>query len=264
MKIYDTCMLNGELDMLECRLRELYDAVERFVVVEAEVTHRGDPKPLHYAENRERFAPWADKIRHVAVGWLPDDPDPWVREHAQRNLALLGLKDAADDDIVLISDVDEFPPPRFLTPDPAYLGRQRLEPDAAVAFRPRVCIYAADWEYPVTELAGVAARVSLVREHGLAAVRDARGRFPQITGGWHLSWLGGPERQRAKLAVHCHTEMPRTQEYLIATGHCYTVGFYPPTQTRLIPVDVDRTWPQWIRERQCPPEWFRPRPSPPS
>ena len=45
-------MFRDELDMLECRLRELEDVVYRHVLVEAPVTHRGDPKPLYYAENR--------------------------------------------------------------------------------------------------------------------------------------------------------------------------------------------------------------------
>ena len=27
----------------------------------------------------------------------------------------------------------------------------------------------------------------------------------------------------------------------------------------VVPVDVDGSWPAWIRERKCPPQWFRPR-----
>jgi hypothetical protein len=29
--------------------------------------------------------------------------------------------------------------------------------------------------------------------------------------------------------------------------------------TKMLPVDVDATWPRWVYERRCPANWFRPR-----
>jgi beta-1,4-mannosyl-glycoprotein beta-1,4-N-acetylglucosaminyltransferase len=60
--VVDAFPFHDELDILECRLVELYDAVDWFVLVEADVTHQDRAKPSYYMENRERFAAWADKI----------------------------------------------------------------------------------------------------------------------------------------------------------------------------------------------------------
>lgn len=246
-QVIDCFMINNELSMLECRLHELADEVDRFVLVEAAVTHRGVPKPLHYADNKERFAPWADQIVHV-VADLPDNPDPWVREHAQRDAAMTVLDDLAkDDDIILISDVDEFPPPESPFPDPVISHVQRL------------CMYAVDWEYPELHLCSVAARWGHVRRHGLARVRDGRYTGPAVVGGFHLTWLGGVEAQRAKLATICHTEMTPEQAEIISSGRAYYKGEHQSGECMMIPVDVDETWPRWIYERKCPADWFRPR-----
>ena len=44
-------MLNWELDMLECALRENADRVHKFIVTEATLTHQGRPKPLHWTSS---------------------------------------------------------------------------------------------------------------------------------------------------------------------------------------------------------------------
>ena len=66
--IYDCVPLFQELDLLELRLRELAPVVDRFVIVEANKTHSGKDKPLHFMEQQRRFAPWLNKIIYVAVG----------------------------------------------------------------------------------------------------------------------------------------------------------------------------------------------------
>ena len=245
-RIWDVFMFRDELDMLECRLTELEDTVYRHVIVEAKVTHRGDPKPLWYADHPERYARWADRIIHV-VADVPASADPWAREHAQRDAALPALAAAAGDDVILISDVDEFPPAQW----------KQLNP--AVSFAQRLCMYAVDWEYPERHVCTVAAKASFVRHMGLANVRDARHSFPVVIGGFHLTWLGGEQAQREKLAVTCHTEMTQLSRELLASGRCYRDGIHHTGDFEMVPVDVDPSWPRWIYERKCPENWFRPR-----
>jgi hypothetical protein len=81
----------NELDVLELRFSELEDVVDRFVVVEATVTHAGLPKRLAFAENRHRFAHWKDRVVHVIVKDMPEGPDHWNRERYQRNALVRGL-----------------------------------------------------------------------------------------------------------------------------------------------------------------------------
>ena len=53
-KVYDLFPFNSELDLLEMRLYELDDVVDKFVIIEETHSHRGSPKPLFYARNMER------------------------------------------------------------------------------------------------------------------------------------------------------------------------------------------------------------------
>ena len=247
-RLFDCFMFRDELDMLECRLTEMaqipgYCAV----LVEAPVTHRGEPKPLHYADNLERFQSWSDRIVHV-VADLPDSPDPWVREHAQRDAAMSVLREsAAGDDIVLICDVDEFVPWPFPFPSPA------------VAFNQRLAMYAVDWLYPQLHICSVAAQWDFIRKSSLSRVRDNRYSFPLVSGGWHLTWLGGPEAQRRKLETHCHLEMRPDEVERIHSGRAYNKGEHQSGDCNMIPADVDDSWPEMIAKRQVPESWFRPR-----
>jgi Glycosyltransferase family 17 len=248
--IWDCFMFRDELDMLEVRLREFESLDVTHVLVESPVTHRGDNKPLHFAENRDRFAAWEDRIVPVDgahFGMMA----PWDREHAQRDIALRVLEArAADDDIVLIADVDEFPP----------RGYDLAGVRGPVAFRQRLAMYCVDWLYPDLHTCTVAARWGWLKGRSLAGIRDGRYGYPQAEGGWHLTWLGGLGAQREKLRVTCHTEMTQAEYDRIWSGACYERGEHHGGQYQMIPVDVDESWPGMIWRRECPPEWFRPRP----
>ena len=117
------------------------------VLCESGTDHRGHPKPLWYAENRERFAAWSDRIVHIVADSLPlagppcptcGRGAPWITEHAQRNAAWAAVEDQVrDQDTVLVGDIDEFPNDRAL---------EGVFPVATLSMR--LLMYAADWEAP--------------------------------------------------------------------------------------------------------------------
>lgn len=107
VKVYDCFPFFNELELLEVRLHELYEEVDHFVIVENPLTQSGNEKKLYFEENKQRFSKFLDKIIHI-VGPKREKPlSDWHRENAQRNDIMLGLKNAKDDDIVIISDLDE-------------------------------------------------------------------------------------------------------------------------------------------------------------
>ncbi len=107
--IADCFIFYNELAQLEIRLHELAPVVDRFVLLEARQTFTGKDKPLVYAENKDRFAAYADKIKHVVLDRFPPTENPWDREHYQRNALAEGVADLAPDHLVMLSDVDEIP-----------------------------------------------------------------------------------------------------------------------------------------------------------
>jgi hypothetical protein len=263
--IWDAAMFRDEEDMLLCRMEAFADAssVEVcHVVAESRFTHRGVPKPLNFpARDLADDPEW----RHVVDDFEPD-PDHWVLEHHQRNAAWKVIDaEAADYDVVLICDLDEIP-----NEDMLHLADQwgKDGPGWPLAIPMRTFLFAVDWEVKVrVPPPCVIAPVRYLRQRAargefLAEVRDDRSRYPEFggNGGWHFSWVGGPERQKAKLeTATCHTEILATPEAdLIRSGARWRSqedgGGLP-----VVPVDVDETWPAYVHERRCPPEWFRPR-----
>jgi beta-1,4-mannosyl-glycoprotein beta-1,4-N-acetylglucosaminyltransferase len=126
-KMIDCFTFYNEINMLTYRLNVLNDIVEYFILVEANQTHVGNPKPLFYNENKHLFEKFNDKIIHIVVD-LPFDNnkinilnnEQWLNEKFQRNSISQGidiLKNRNlldDDDYIIISDLDEIPDPKTL------------------------------------------------------------------------------------------------------------------------------------------------------
>ena len=272
--IWDTFMFRDEDHMLEVRLEAFHATPDvTHVLVEAPWTHRGIPKPLHFEEvlqgtpetNAEYLA--GLRVRHVIDQWQPDI-HPWVNEHHQRNQAWKVIDaEADDDDWVLICDVDEIPSPELLGWLAGHPGR--YGPVFAVMMR--TYLFAVDWAVdwtgkvePPTCVVAAAGWLRGMAESGayLAEVRDSRGSWERINvfGGWHFSWVGGPQAQAEKLnTATCHTEILTTPEAALIRSGARWATAQDGGGLPVRPVDVDGTWPRPITERRVPESWFRPR-----
>jgi len=111
--------------VLEIRLNTLSPFVDYFIIVESIFTHRGDKRDLKF--NHKKFEKYKDKIIYLVYGEQPsqietvksDDNEAEksskyilnaaYRENGQRNYIQKGLGNAENDDLILISDVDEIP-----------------------------------------------------------------------------------------------------------------------------------------------------------
>jgi len=109
MKIYDCFMYWDEDLLLDLRLNILNNYVDYFVIVEGNKTWQNNPKKLKF--NIKKFKKFKKKIIYIKVEDLPDGKNPWVRENFQRNCIVRGLENAIDQDIIIISDLDEIPNP---------------------------------------------------------------------------------------------------------------------------------------------------------
>ena len=125
MKIFDCFMYFNEEVLLDLRLNMLDKYVDYFVIVESSFTHKGDKRSLQF--NNKKFEKFKEKIVYLVYDKRPKDVQEIFhedhediksrkyilnsisRENGQRNFILDGLKDANDEDLILISDVDEIP-----------------------------------------------------------------------------------------------------------------------------------------------------------
>ena len=108
--IFDCFSYLDEDLLLEIRLNILNDYVDYFVIVEGDKTWQNNYKKLKFDINK--FPKFRDKIIYVPVTDMPDGDDPYLRENFQRNCILRGLKKSSDEDLIIISDLDEIPNPR--------------------------------------------------------------------------------------------------------------------------------------------------------
>ena len=110
MKIYDCFSYLDEDLLLDLRLNILNKYVDYFVIVEGNKTWQNNKKKLKF--NIENFSKFKSKIIYIPVEDMPDGDNPYVRENFQRNCILRGLSEANDEDLIIVSDLDEIPNPK--------------------------------------------------------------------------------------------------------------------------------------------------------
>jgi len=115
MAIYDCFSYFNEDTILDIRLNTLNEYVDKFVIVEATRDQAGRKKKLNFKISN--FNKFKKKIIYIIVydipeivkffkkGWHPNHK----RDQLQRNCISRGLLDANDNDLILISDLDEIP-----------------------------------------------------------------------------------------------------------------------------------------------------------
>lgn len=236
MKIYDCFTFFNELDVLELRLKILGPYVDYFVLVEATKTHAGKEKPLYFYENKARFKKWEKKIIHIIV---KDMPDPckiyfkkfwrissalglgrWRPEMYQRNQIVRGLKQCNKEDIIIVSDLDEIPNPKYFD-----LLKDYTKKDKIVLFRQNLYKFFlngfvhSNWDGSRACNFKLFKRLFKNKGDRLRRLRNINLRIKMkfaeednsplrtiTNGGWHFSYLGNINLILEKLSNFCHIE----------------------------------------------------------
>ena len=222
MKVFDCFPFNDELDLLEIRLHELSDVVDCFVISEATFDHRGIRKPLYFLLNEARFSAFHDRIRHVVCRNCPVqtpyvmayewDPIAWWNEYHQTDSIKAALADCEDQDIIVLSDVDEIP------------NCEQVRSFDGVPKRLRNVFYHYTFNHPDKpnddhfhwSAAPVIARWLHIKHDSMRAYRDHDFGSPAgMPRGWHFTWFGGIDAIAKKERWYNHPLKSRIQDRLL-------------------------------------------------
>ena len=125
MKIFDCFMYFDEDLILDIRLNTLDKFVDYFVIVESTSTHSGEKNELKF--DIKKYKDFKDKIIYLIYENIPKEivnldtiinekhkeynkiMNAVYRENSHRNYISEGLKNASNEDIIMISDIDEIP-----------------------------------------------------------------------------------------------------------------------------------------------------------
>lgn len=245
-RLIDCFPFNNEHELLLARLELLYPHVDRFVLVEAPCTFTGASKPLHFAENRDRYAAYLDKIVHVVVEPHAVMSEPWARDFFQRDSLIRGLNGyAAPDDLIVVADLDEFWDPAVLRQFSGEFAALRMRlSQGKINHRPvfgkRVAYDAgAICRFRVLEKVSP----SLLRFETVRDWSKAKGEWIDDAG-WHLTSVGDFDFVKGKLDSYAHQEPTKRRRF--------TEGVISARMERLSRSIPDEDWVLFARERRWP------------
>ncbi|XP_061357516.1 uncharacterized protein LOC133301835 isoform X1 [Gastrolobium bilobum] len=111
-RVFDAVLFNNEVDMLTIRWKEMLPYVTHYVILESNSTFTGLPKPLIFASNSDNFKFVKSRMTYGVIGGrFKKGENPFVEEAYQRVALdrLLRTAGIEDDDLLIMSDVDEIP-----------------------------------------------------------------------------------------------------------------------------------------------------------
>jgi len=121
-RIFDCFMYFDEDLLLDLRLNILNDHVDKFVIIEAAEDHQGNRRTLNFDINK--FSKFKKKIKYIPLNKIQIDKNiklkkNWhighLRDQSMRNSIGLNLSEAAPNDWIIISDLDEIPNPKKIS-----------------------------------------------------------------------------------------------------------------------------------------------------
>ena len=227
MKIYDCFMYFDEEVVLDLRLNTLNEFIDYFVIVESVFTHKGEKRELKF--NHKKFEKFRKKIIYLIYEKEPEGllkikdqendhggyiMNALLRENGQRNFILEGLKSAKDDDLILISDVDEIPNLENIN--------LKENKEKIIQFRQEMFHYKFNLKLPNFIWTGTKGckKKDLINPQWLRNIKDKKYpffRFDTIfsktkyinvkfinNGGWHFSNIKSAEEIKHKLKSYLH------------------------------------------------------------
>lgn len=268
--IYDCIPFFNELDILKLRMHILAPYVDKFVIEEASVTFSGEPKPMIFAQNRQLFNSFTDKILYVPV---EDNPPELTTTHErdkyQKNQLIKALDNCSPDDIIIFSDVDEIPNPKAIKeiienfdPDKVYHLAQRMFYCFLNMEEISGKLLSITGEFPGVDkkqwLGSKVCSFGKLPKEGIVYLREVPTKDPSSVrvadGGWHFGYMGGngeknvARRISEKVQAAAHQEYNESKYLKEAVDRLLCGEDIFGRDAKFIRVEIDETYPDYLRE----------------
>jgi beta-1,4-mannosyl-glycoprotein beta-1,4-N-acetylglucosaminyltransferase len=230
MNVYDCFMYFDEDLLLDLRLNILNEYVSKFIISEATYTHNGAKKKLKFDINN--FKKFKNKIEYIVVDneapniWEINSEDSlekkgqklihngWARDNHQRNQLAEGLKKAEDNDIIIVSDLDEIPNLKNIN---LHNVKNKI-----IQFKQKMFYYKLNLYYPEFNWFGSKAckKKNLISPQWLRNIKSKKYSkfrldllfnkkkysdiFYVLDGGWHFTCIRNAEELEYKLLNFAH------------------------------------------------------------
>jgi beta-1,4-mannosyl-glycoprotein beta-1,4-N-acetylglucosaminyltransferase len=207
--------------VLDIRLNTLKDKVDKFIITEATKNHAGEDKKLNF--KIENFPKFRDKIQYIVVDDLPVNVKPpkkgWHENHArdqfQRNAIERGYKDFDDEDLIMISDIDEIPDPKKIN---EFNIKNKFACFLQKNYQSKInLLNITNKNWPGTK---ICQKKNLKTPQWLRNLKTKKKPFWKIfkkniqlinNGGWHFSFLKDPDSIRKKIISYSHQEFNKEE-----------------------------------------------------
>ena len=213
MAIYDCFQYFDEDLIVDLRLNILNKYVDYFVISESTKTHQGKNKRINF--DIKNFTKFKNKIIFITADYKDEinfdkhtGGESPIEQH-QRNSLIEGLKDASQDDLIILSDSDEIP-------DLTKLSKIKKN-KKFIAFSQKMFMYKLNLQN-LDESNWMGSRIT--KKKYLKSMQEFRNlkfkKYPFwrldkynqqiINGGWHFSFLQTPQEILKKIRSFSHGE----------------------------------------------------------
>lgn len=265
--VYDCIPFFNEIDILKLRLHILDPIVDKFIIEEATVTFSGQPKELCFEKNKELFREFLPKIEYIVVDNSPEDTTTHLRDKFQKNALEKGLVNATDEDVIILSDVDEIPNPKVLkeiiasfNPDKIYHLAQRMFYCFLNMEEVSGNLLSITGEFPGVErklwLGSKIFSKKSIPENGIIELREASVTSPDAVrvsdGGWHFGYMGNTKEKDVAKRIGTKVVAAAHQEYnddvlLAEAADRLLLGQDMfGRDARFVRVEVDESYPEYL------------------
>ena len=220
--IIDAFSYFNEEELLELRLNYLGDLVDKFLIVEANLTHQGKKKGWNLEKLlKDKFSKFNEKIIYYKkeinlaevdkeIGWGGERNGmlSWKIENFQRNSITDKTNEFDENSIILISDLDEIPSRESIK----FIKGCDFQFIQPLVFDQK--LFRLNCNYLIKEkwLGTVAVLNKVFKKYSPQFFRTNIKGFSMIANsGWHFSSFGGVDRVIKKFDAFAHTEFNTEQ-----------------------------------------------------